>query len=145
MSMVFCGANACWEQREEAKCYKEQSVPGMCCREQRVAFWQYMNFMWLCSGPDLVKWNALKDQSIYIPMTMLVLLNKVIQWHCIQKNENESPLFQPQTEDSLLHSKQSPYITLLLGLVDWLEYVFRDVSQWLLFISSKCMIWKFPI
>jgi hypothetical protein len=76
-----------------------------------VAFWQYMNFMWLCSGPDLPEWNALKDQSIYIPMTMPVLLNKVIQWHCIQKIENESPLFQPQTEDYLLHSKQSPYST----------------------------------
>ena len=70
-----------------------------------VAFWQYMNFMWLCSGPDLPEWNALKDQSIYIPMTMPVLLNKVIQWHCIQKIENESPLFQPQTEDSLLHTE----------------------------------------
>ena len=26
--MVFQGANGSWEQREEAKCYKEQSVVG---------------------------------------------------------------------------------------------------------------------
>ena len=72
--------------------------------------------------------------NLYIPMTMLVLLNKVIQWHCIQKIENESPLFQPQTEDSLLHSTQSPYIT--HGPLPWtvlFEKNYENLQNWIFF------------